>query len=61
MIIYILAFECIHQGKPFHIPTKVTKDCVLHAEAVIRTSYSHSETFSSVSIYYYSKIGRIVW
>lgn len=47
--INISAFLCVHFGRKFHIPLDVSVECVRNAEKIIHTSYSHSETFSSVS------------
>ena len=38
-------------GRPFVIPMKISKEYVIYAEELVNVSYSHSETFSSVSYY----------
>ena len=62
--IYCNAFDCVLNNKPFHIPIEISKEYVAHAEDIINTSYVHSETFSSVSIFDIAFFGRniaITW
>ena len=47
---FVLAFQCIADGKPVKIHTEISKEFVKHAEEAINVSYSHSETFSSINI-----------
>ena len=48
---FLLAFQCIANGRPVKIPTEISKEFVKHAEEAVNVSYSHSEMFSSVNIY----------
>ena len=50
MWIYGNAFQCIAKEQPLHIPEYITQNYLKNAEEVVNMSYSHSETFSSVSI-----------
>ena len=45
------AFNCVHSGLPINIPTKITRMYVRIAEQVVKTSYRHSENFTSVSVH----------
>ena len=47
--IYCKSFECVLEGKPFHIERKITKEYVRNAENIISATYGHSEILSSVS------------
>ena len=44
------AFKCIHEGRDISIPRFIDEIFVSRAEEVVHTSYSHSETFTSVGI-----------
>ena len=48
---FLLAFQCIANGRPVKIPTEISKEFVKHADEVVNISYSHSEMFPSVNIY----------
>lgn len=48
IVILITAFDCVLSGKKFDIPTTVPSDFVRKSEAIVSSSYDHSETFSSV-------------
>ena len=47
---FLLAFQCIANGRPVKIPTEISKEFVKHAEEAVNVSYSHSETFSFVNM-----------
>ena len=40
----------VASGKPFHIPVEIDVQCVKITEAIVNTSYSHAEVFTSISI-----------
>ena len=50
MMYMITVFMSVASGKPFHIPVEIDVQCVKNAEAIVNTSYSHAEVFTSVSI-----------
>ena len=47
--IYCEAFKCVKEGRQFAIGSKIPAIFVKNAEEIVTMSYSHSETFSSVS------------
>ena len=49
MFNYFLAFQCVLHIKPLDLPTEIPSNYMKNAEAIISTSYDHSETFSLVS------------
>ena len=60
MMYMITAFMSVASGKPFHIPVEIDVQCVKSAEAIVNTSYSHAEVFTSVSINHVIKSIRCV-
>ena len=50
MMYMITVFMSVASGKPFHIPVEIDVQCVKSTEAIVNTSYSHAEVFTSVSI-----------
>ena len=55
-MMYITAFMSVASGKPFHIPVHIDVQCVKSAEAIVNTSYSHAEVFTSISKKNYCKV-----
>ena len=51
-IYYVSAFECILKGEPITIPTSIDGSFVRFGEEIAEISYSQSEMFSSVRIYF---------
>ena len=48
---YISAFQCVLHSRNFDIPSLIPAEYVSKAESIVSSSYDHSETFSSVSMY----------
>ena len=48
MILCLLAFKCVSSCRDLNIPVVLPVECLKTSEEIIRNSYDHSETFSSV-------------